>query len=1226
MSIVLLAGCTGRGLFNGKLFKERAAETPVPHFEGVEKAFFRNADGSPKTFLCAWSPELGRGYLGEALLTRLTNEAMHCNIIFDITDDYLIGKKINPSFPENYAAFKEVLKIRISKHYYYERAKDAHGRETNEWIENDTRSLPAARPYIKLDLSSIDVSDFMGNEFGSSATVSSIEEVEWDKENNFLGFSANMTFSPPHRWMADEYQGRIRFNFLKYEFDPSFTKTPYNQENSKFMNILHVMGDKIQGTEQELYAAHWDLRKTTKIYISGAPSHIAPILVKAVERWNTALQEIEAVPKGHKAFEPVIKELKHPFDLRYPSINWIQDKRVALYSPLGIGMAHADTRNGKLMWGGVVMYGGLLESYINRYAPVEAAAGGTSMAMSKAPLAAASQMFPEKMDMLQAVQGANVSMRPGLMNNMAMSTNGFALELAQLQAKNEMDPEKIKALYAQIDQMKAQNPALNTVLNDLLVEAQNEQSAVGQYFRQVNLRNKYGSGEVTKDSAMAGLEMTNPLLASAYKETNMSRRDDVLASMGNGSSPFFVETDRTILNMSPQYNASPAQMTRSYPEVLEAVVMELVLHEVGHMIGLGHQFKENILPKPGTVPTTEYDKLAKLANAEHEFTNYSSVMGYKAGRTEMMMKVNDINPGPHDKLVLRYLYKQEYTSYDKPNNAWVWNPVPSSGKIPAYSRVPDAKGVVANLPTSYFPQCNDYEASLEADPFCNRWDRGSKAEDIVKSYFEFISDNLLTTLYSLVGGSGSHWMHEYYLWRTALDTFSRVRVFYDEMRRRLRSEDRLIPLWNQLRSDKASLLEFAEACNKTDPTSDKEVTSPILRSLFKHKDMVDLCRANYVALNEFKFFLNLPEGDYTHIDHTQKYISGGYLEGDASRNYGNMMGSWFQLSNFPLKFAAMYTLTTADAYQFYGGYWLWPNMYYDHEENRVLYRTLYPRDYTKAISDSVQNNMRFAATGMDSTTTMGKTILSTSFLLPWQKWTANDAARLPRNYNEMLDQQTQFTMSMVAVIINAVKPDAKSNLKADHYNKFTASVYDFFTGKSSTAREIYILPKGDVLVWANGMFIYPITKIKFYDGTSSYVIAYKVSFDQVDGDDLYEDSVKTALLNKHNQIMRQCVEGFNRNGLANYFTDAQKAFQGFYIPPGIAEEIGIEKTGLFNESIATAYADYEKYAAANIPESFPIRTMQGVCDEAMRGIGQITASAALINGYWLRITPDYLEK
>lgn len=42
LGLILMAtifGCTGRGLLNGKLFKERAAETPPPSEQRVEKLF-----------------------------------------------------------------------------------------------------------------------------------------------------------------------------------------------------------------------------------------------------------------------------------------------------------------------------------------------------------------------------------------------------------------------------------------------------------------------------------------------------------------------------------------------------------------------------------------------------------------------------------------------------------------------------------------------------------------------------------------------------------------------------------------------------------------------------------------------------------------------------------------------------------------------------------------------------------------------------------------------------------------------------------------------------------------------------------------------------------------------------------------------------------------------------------------------------------------------------------
>ncbi len=1229
-----LTACKGGGLFNGKLFKERSAEKPAPTDDGIEKSFFVDASGKPKTFLCAIAPELGRGDAGEESYTSFVNETAHCNIEFEVTENYLVGKLIQPSFLNDRSRWEEMLRIPIKSHYYYEHAKDPHGRETNEWIENSSRSHWSARPMMKLDLTGLQLGK-LGT--AADAKAISVEDIEWDRQRNFLGFSVNAEhheYRGGGRWIT--VQGRYRVNFLKFEHDPSFEKVPYNLENSRYMNILHVLGRRIEGTEQELYAGHWDLRKPTTIYLNGVPAEHEKTVRAAIEKWNVALREIGAIGKDQVAFNVEVRNSKHPFDLRYPAINWISDKRISAKSPLGIGMAHADVRNGKIIWGGVSIFGGMLENYINRYTPIEAT--GSGMVDGMTPFQSFVPMINPTMKPMERLEQANAGARASLIDNMSVDLRKY-LEgsLAAMSKDGKSTPEQMQAIRDQMQKLARGNPALNKIVADLIDQSRQEANGVNGTFARTNILKILGQrlGRDTKINPREEAAKARPELANALKEKDLSRRALVLKGMNNiNNSARFVELERTAENMSGSWMASEAQRTRNYPDMLESVVMDLTLHEFGHMIGLGHQFKENIVPEEGTVPSRFVKELNEKATEEKGFTNYTSVMGYRSGRTEMILPSADLAPGPHDKLVLRYLYRDQFATYDKNADDFVYLKVPANGKIPALARVKSKSGQVTNLPVSYFPQCNDFEASLDADPFCNRWDRGSKAEDIIKSYFEYVSDNLLASLYNVVGGGGMHWYYEYRLWNLSLSQFSRARLFYDEMRRRLRSEPDLIPIWNELRMDKNSLFEFSQGCQKPDPTSSAQVKSGILRRLFAHKDIVDLCRANAIALKEFGFFLNLPDGDYTKIDHKNRFVSGGYLEGDANRerSFDNFIGSWYQLSNFPLKFSSLFTLTSADPFQFDPYYGITPNYYFDSAENRYLYRTLYPREYTRLISSSVQNNMRFTATGMSPINSIGKTILATSSLLPYQRFSSNDSARLPGDFNEMLDQQTQFQLSMVAVILTAVKPDTSSGVKADHYKKFTASVYDFFTGKSTTATEVFIMPKGNVIVWANGMFLYPVTRLKFYEGTNSYVIAYKVAFDYEEGDQLVEDSVKYALNDKHTEIARICMEGFNRNGLASYFDSAnseisdENNFEGFYIPQGIAEEIGKEKTKLFYDSIESSFAKYDKRSLKGIPANFPLHSMRQVCDQAILGIGEISASAALLNGFWLNITADFMEK
>jgi hypothetical protein len=83
--ILLLTSSSCNSLIRGKLFKDRATETPPPSEERIEKSFFVDPSGKPKTFLCAWAPEMGRGWVGE-YVTLMVNNSPHCNIEFEVTE------------------------------------------------------------------------------------------------------------------------------------------------------------------------------------------------------------------------------------------------------------------------------------------------------------------------------------------------------------------------------------------------------------------------------------------------------------------------------------------------------------------------------------------------------------------------------------------------------------------------------------------------------------------------------------------------------------------------------------------------------------------------------------------------------------------------------------------------------------------------------------------------------------------------------------------------------------------------------------------------------------------------------------------------------------------------------------------------------------------------------------------------------------------------------------
>ncbi len=1266
-----LTGCVGKGILGGQIFRERAQEKPIPNEQNIDKSFFRDASGKPKPFLCAMAPEVGRGFYGERMNIPGSNQNMHCNVEWEITENWLIGLKINPSFINDRSRWTEYIRIPIVKHFYYEKAKDEYGREQSEWIENDSRSHYSARPQMRLNLSGLQMGGLASGESVnpndiSAPTLSHVKNVEWDLARGFLGFSFSTTEMGVLYGRPLSNQVEYRVNFLKFEHDRTFQKRPYAAENSRFMNVLHVVGKSVDGYQPELHAAHWDLRKPIRLYISKAPKEVQQTIVNAVYKWNREFQKIGAVAKNHQAFVPVVHDLKYNFDLRYPSITWFSDKRISMNAPLGMGMAHADVRNGKILWGGIVMFGGMLERMINFYSVNDQSSSSSDGMSSISPIKAMLNLLPENIQMLPELLHINPSTRLQMRHAVTEDHSRFLKQqIEMLSNSSEVSAEKeqqLNTLKETLTRLSADNSAIDPIISDLIEAVRNENKTVAEFAAEI-AQQQEEAAEHAKSLKEAAMQAGNSAIAQALGNADSDKGLKELHSSHLNNSAFFHEEEFTFANKMEGWSSAAAQRRLTYPQMMQTLVMNLTLHELGHFLGLGHQFKENILPEPGTVPESYRKPLVAKATAAHEYGNYTSIMGYMHGRTEMQMPVQDVNPGPQDTLVLRYLYKGEYAAYATGDADFTYVKVPASGLIPDQTQQPGGtKTKARSLRTAYFPNCNDYEASLGADPFCNRFDRGTTATQIVGSYFDSINDSLLRSLYSLVGGGSDPVRTENYLWHRSFQTFSRVRMFYDEMRRRLRSDPDLKGHWERLRNDKDALFEFSTACQLSEPTG-SEVKSEILRELFANASIVDLCRANAVAMREFNFFLNLPDADYTKIDHNNRYVMGGFLAGDAIRRGGNQYGTWYQLSNLPLKLASLYTLTSANSYLVLGG--IWTNPYYNTPENRFTYRTLYPIEVTKTISDTVQSNLRFAASGQDSSTKMGQVVLATGGLLRRQQATSNDSARLPREYNELLDQQTRFSLGMVAVFIEAISNDDTTTAanpastpggagataggaattggssdnnsattggdsvaakdQADRYKKFSASVYDFVTGKSSNAREVYILPKGEVIVWANGMFLYPITKLKFYGGTKSYVLAYKVSYDDGINDPLSNFSLKKSLLDRHDEIARTCISGYRESGLMHFFEQRNPNFNGFRILNGIDVEKGNEKLTLFYDSIDQEFAKYEAAQRTKL-QSLPLKSMARICDEAIRGIGQISAAAALINGRWLGITSDYLEK
>lgn len=1263
--VIFTISCGEGSPFNRKLFKERALETPAPSEHNISKSFFVKDNGEKRTFLCGWAAERSRSAWG-TWYTQLYHQAMHCNIEFEITEKSLVGRVIHPSYPKDRTRWIKAVEIPIVKHFYYERNRDQYGRETNEYIENDRRSHWSARPEMRLDLAGMSVQGFFGTRLTRNNRTVSIQDVEWDFENNFLGFTLNTQFDS---LLANELgssasttlEMSLRVNFLEFESDKSFQKLPYDQRNARHFNILHVLGRKVDIQTAELYAARWDLSQSREIVISGVPrekrSSVGYILAEAVERWNQALEEIGAVPRGHKAFVPVFRDLKNSFDLRHTAIHWIDDEEVSSRSPLGIGMAHADVSNGQILWGNVVIYGGMLERFVNAYAPLsaEASAPMAYPLMGAETLLSPIALPPDIEDLKSAhvrdkvasmSEAYNMSEAYSHLSNHQLDRELQTLVHEAYGAESDNDERSFKRISEQISRLEHHIKSLTEeklnenhwweVVATAMEASRDSQSETQRFFNQLTTLNLLGFESLESSASISDMyheedrELVNLMVQRGQW--------DQLPFLAPQASAYSVDVDRTVENLAnswkqaiDQVSKEPALSQISARDYLLRILMDLTLHEVGHMLNLGHQFKQHILPEQGTVPSRYLvgdpeashphlrEGLLKRATAERHFVNYTSVMGYKSGHVEVRTPLEEIYPGPHDKLVLRYLYKGEYPVFLAERDDFDFKPVPSNGYIPV-----EAQG----KPVAYFPACNDYEASFGKSPFCGRWLRGSQAVDIVDSLFERLEDNLIGDSFNLLGGQkGSLWAAERRRWSLSLRAFSGARLFYDEMRRRLRSEPHLAPLWDRLRLDEKALYEFSQACHHED---ESQIESSVLRDIFRDPSLRDLCQANAKVLSKSQAFLNLPQVDHSQVDHTQSFMHATYLFGDTHRETGQAFGQWYQLSNLPLKLTALNNLTEANPMMhfFWGPYiFAYRNPYYDYYENRPLYRSLYPVEYTNLISSAVRNNMRFSSLQQgDRHTMMGRTVLGAAYMLPRQRFQSNDVGQISPQMEKMLNQQTDFRLSITAIIITAQAPEATSDTLPRHYKRFNGTVYDFMTGKNRSLRDIYVLPQGNVFVRANNSFLFPITEMRFFTDTSFYVIAFQADYNLEVGDRLMESSVKGVLNELYESVTESCLTGQTNTGLSNFFTNENPNFLGFHLPVGIATDSGQEKTRQFYESIDAGFQSYQQYVRQRLSSTDSTEDMEHVCNEALRGTQQIMASAALMRGFWLPFIYELIWK
>lgn len=1189
-SLVVLGRCT---------FRTPATETPKPDQQNIEKSFFVNSNGKPKTFMCGWASINQVGIISEYTQTHNAPITTHCNMQFFITETDLLGKMINPSFPNDPGRWQTAVKIPIRSHYYYEKEKDSSGRDTTRFIENSSRSHWSARPYIKLNLTGLNIlkSDFglvgfdpESGSGGGSQQINAVDDIEWDTKNGFLGFTVQAS-APMY---GSENQGLFRVNFLEFQHNEKFKKTPFSDKNYTYLNALHIVGEKVDGVYPILYAAHWDLSKTHQVYLNGFPPEYEDIAADIVKEWNEAFASVPGlIAKGHKPFVLTKTKSKHIFDLRKTAITWTSDVKISSTSPLGIGQTIADVRNGEILWGSINLYGGTLLNSIKAFSPID----GSSMSGKNnfSSFIFNSRFMPETLSLPPGVLAYSSAATDAVMQNYvqkltaSINVSAYQSGLAEAQKKVEsiQDLKDDKGVLGKIQKDLQQRlipaDAVKSILQSIQAEIAKKSFETSSYFSATSYQKRLA--DMLPKSQLESRE------GKSEKDENDSLKKRLKYQLHTSSFDF----DRTIQDVAPGWAMGMSQMRKDHNEVVRVVIKELISHEYGHVMGLGHQFKENILPDPDKVPAEIFESLQKKATPEAHFTNFTSVMGYRNPKTEIADDYQNIKPGPHDRLVIAFLYGQKYATFKKGDPDFRFVDLPPNGIIPES----DPKN--PEYLTSYFPQCNDMEASLSVDPYCNRWDAGINAKGIVENYLADLKDNLTPTLFSFADSRGGNAeMAEAHLWKRSMATFGRVRVFYDYMRHKYRKQI------EKIRTDEKAIFAFSTSCS-----SGKEQSSELKEIFENEPEFRELCEVNRLVLDEITDYGGLNTSDYTKMDSDNRYTPGGISGGDAGRDYSHAFGTWTELNGLVLKVASTLALVTPFPWvQLGGGMFGIPN--YNTPNERFSYSSLYPTEYTKAISNIVKRSIYFATLNPNERTRMGQAAIALSGLLRLGQYN-NDKNIFTSEYLEKINSQTKFNLSMVAILIDG---DPKDGPNVDRYDRFKGRVYDFTTGKEIPLTETYLLPEGRVFVKGEDMFIFPITKLHLYSDKGGYVIAYKIDYFREYDNKLSDFSVKTELKQLHDQLVARCIDGDNGkiNGLKSFFNTTEKDFAGFLMPVGLLSD-SVEKGKLFQASIKEAFSQYEKSRGVT----------DKVCSEATRGLGLIISSAAVVSGFWIPEVEFYLQ-
>ena len=1195
-------------------------ESPAPHAQKVEKSFFVKEvvqkDGTvtqiPRSFACAWAPVAEAGELSDYVLHGLpSSRSGSCNIHFDIEEGNLIGKLVDPV--KSPKEWKTIIVIPIQYHYNLENAKDSYGRDTNDIIENQVLHHWSRRSSMKLKLEGLQIPDQQSNLLlNQSPNVTSVEDVEMSqhKGKNYWAFTVNVL----SKSYGSSLQAKYRFNFLEFEHDKDFKPIAYDLENSKKLNALYVIGKMLEGRHIN-YTVRWKIEDSPiDICLYGFPSEgfFQAINYKQVARdsikdWNDLIEQVHGA--GARPFNVIDSPSyqRYSLDLRCSTITWVKDKNKTRV-PLGVASVNSDVRNGKILWSHIVIYGGVLESYVKRY---------TSSDFASSLAKAVASIFSRNDDQDSSTNNS-LQVLP--------LSNGVRFQLlSDNPESNEVD-ELSRWLDSAAEKDSHPNNESSSGSTDWLAH---------QIIQNFNIEiAKDKADRDAKLTALSGSYFSSPFgsngpsnMEDFHRKSTFLGFDKHTWRSDNDATKLYhtkeeerlnhvFDENRTIEELVPYFSdASVSNIT--YEDKMRNMVKSIISHEFGHTLGMGHNFKSSILPKEGSIPEKHY--LVLKDNAEKYQSAQTTVMGYTSPQIDLAMDYNEIKPAIHDYMVMHYLYRGEYPVWSgNKEDDFEFYAVPSDGHIPDKVTIEGKE-----LKTTYLPSCDNWHQFMYHDPYCDMYLKGSNAREIVKSKFDRLTENWIRKMNNFAAGSRlTPWAADSYLAFQSFTTFSRIRIFYEYMTEKY--EDEIL----QVIHLNPRLGNFYKTCKAIVNGKEGDLMDTSLLNIFKNTDreFTDLCYVNGYAIERMSGILQLEGPDFTTVDHDNMSSSVATIRIGDKEPQPKIGGSWTRRGLLPAKYAALFTLTNPFPYGIgrsgsLSGK-LFPIYRYARQgaEYRRLYSSLYPEEYTEAIASTVVNNLSFKDIFGNGEHTIKRSVILLGALL--QRSNFNNEAQHGFSADHLQDiaNQTKISGAEYSLVLLRGK---KSENNRDRINSFEATLYIPSLNEMLTLADAYILPGGKVFFRQNesNSFLYPLTPIRFFSNELGMVLVLRVTFDDSKDPDsnLSSRSVKIALKEKYEMLMDNCLLGTTKNGVKNgledYFQDPN--FSGYFIPENIADTEGINE--LFLSSVDNIFDDYVK---SDKYRDNPPR--KETCGESLNAIGLIVSTALSLQGVWLREILNYI--